>query len=100
MSHPKAESAPSLSDRELRQIDARWRASNYLSVRQIYLLDDPLPRKPLAREHIPADLPRDHRVARGGSRAAAVAAARPKRSMSDARAGSAPVSARTARGGA
>jgi len=49
MSHPKAESAPSLSDRELRQIDARWRASNYLSVRQIYLLDDPLPRKPLAR---------------------------------------------------
>jgi xylulose-5-phosphate/fructose-6-phosphate phosphoketolase len=41
-----------LSDRELRQLDALWRASNYLSVGQIYLLDNPLLRKPLAREHI------------------------------------------------
>jgi xylulose-5-phosphate/fructose-6-phosphate phosphoketolase len=33
-------------------IDAYWRAANYLSVGQIYLLDNPLLRKPLAREHI------------------------------------------------
>jgi xylulose-5-phosphate/fructose-6-phosphate phosphoketolase len=37
---------------ELRRLDALWRASNYLSVGQIYLLDNPLLRKPLAREHI------------------------------------------------
>src|SRR5262245_23934227 len=41
-----------LSDTELRKIDALWRASNYLSLGQIYLLDNPLLRKPLAREHI------------------------------------------------
>jgi xylulose-5-phosphate/fructose-6-phosphate phosphoketolase len=29
-----------------------WRAANYLSVGQIYLLDNPLLRKPLQREHI------------------------------------------------
>ena len=33
-------------------IDAYWRAANYLSVGQIYLLDNPLLREPLAREHI------------------------------------------------
>ncbi len=31
-----------LSDDELRLIDAYWRAANYLSVGQIYLLDNPL----------------------------------------------------------
>jgi xylulose-5-phosphate/fructose-6-phosphate phosphoketolase len=36
----------------LRKIDAYWRAANYLSVGQIYLLDNPLLRKPLKREHI------------------------------------------------
>ncbi len=41
-----------LSREEVRRIDAYWRASNYLSVGQIYLLDNPLLRKPLAREHI------------------------------------------------
>lgn len=41
-----------LSRDELRKIDAYWRASNYLSVGQIYLLDNPLLRKPLKREHI------------------------------------------------
>ena len=41
-----------LSARDLERIDALWRASNYLSVGQIYLLDNPLLRKPLAREHI------------------------------------------------
>ena len=36
----------------LRQMDAYWRAANYLSVGQIYLLDNPLLRKPLALEHV------------------------------------------------
>ncbi len=33
-------------------MDAWWRAANYLSIGQIYLLDNPLLRKPLRREHI------------------------------------------------
>src|SRR5438477_455558 len=37
---------------ELRRMDAYWRASNYLSVGQIYLLDNPLLKEPLKREHI------------------------------------------------
>jgi len=37
---------------ELERLDAYWRALNYLSVGQIYLLDNPLLRKPLKREHI------------------------------------------------
>jgi xylulose-5-phosphate/fructose-6-phosphate phosphoketolase len=41
-----------LSAEELRRIDAWWRAANYLSVGQIYLLDNPLLREPLALEHI------------------------------------------------
>jgi xylulose-5-phosphate/fructose-6-phosphate phosphoketolase len=32
-------------------MDAYWRAANYLSVGQIYLLDNPLLREPLKREH-------------------------------------------------
>lgn len=41
-----------LSPDELHLIDAYWRASNYLSVGQIYLLDNPLLKGPLKREHI------------------------------------------------
>jgi xylulose-5-phosphate/fructose-6-phosphate phosphoketolase len=41
-----------LPDTELRKLDALWRASNYLSVGQIYLLDNPLLRQRLTREHI------------------------------------------------
>jgi xylulose-5-phosphate/fructose-6-phosphate phosphoketolase len=41
-----------LTNDELRLMDAWWRAANYLSVGQIYLLDNPLLREPLAREHI------------------------------------------------
>src|SRR5437588_6091939 len=41
-----------LSAEELRKMDAYWRASNYLSVGQIYLLDNPLLKEPLKREHI------------------------------------------------
>ena len=41
-----------LSETELGEMDALWRASNYLSVGQIYLLDNPLLRQRLTREHI------------------------------------------------
>ena len=41
-----------LSPDELELIDAYWRAANYLSVGQIYLLDNPLLREPLAAEHV------------------------------------------------
>jgi xylulose-5-phosphate/fructose-6-phosphate phosphoketolase len=37
---------------ELLQLDAWWRAANYLSVGQIYLLDNPLLAEPLRAEHI------------------------------------------------
>src|SRR4051794_521470 len=37
---------------ELQRIDAWWRAANYLSVGQIYLLDNPLLREPLEPEHV------------------------------------------------
>ncbi|MGE5715338.1 MAG: phosphoketolase, partial [Acidobacteriota bacterium] len=33
-------------------MDAYWRAANYLSVGQIYLMDNPLLKSPLAREHV------------------------------------------------
>ena len=36
----------------LRKIDAYWRASNYISVGQIYLYDNPLLREPLKASHI------------------------------------------------
>ncbi|HTW08379.1 MAG TPA: phosphoketolase family protein [Acidimicrobiales bacterium] len=49
-------SAPSraapLSAAELGQIDAYWRAANYLSVGQIYLLANPLLREPLEAAHV------------------------------------------------
>ncbi|MHB9004071.1 MAG: phosphoketolase family protein [Coriobacteriia bacterium] len=41
-----------LTETELEKIDAYWRAANYLSVGQIYLLGNPLLREPLAAEHI------------------------------------------------
>jgi xylulose-5-phosphate/fructose-6-phosphate phosphoketolase len=41
-----------LDSRWLTQMDAYWRAANYLSVGQIYLLDNPLLKVPLKREHI------------------------------------------------
>jgi xylulose-5-phosphate/fructose-6-phosphate phosphoketolase len=42
--------------RELAAIDAYWRAANYLSVGQIYLLDNPLLAEPLAPVHVKARL--------------------------------------------
>jgi xylulose-5-phosphate/fructose-6-phosphate phosphoketolase len=41
-----------LDERALSALDLWWRAANYLSVGQIYLLDNPLLRVPLTREHI------------------------------------------------
>jgi xylulose-5-phosphate/fructose-6-phosphate phosphoketolase len=41
-----------LAPDELRRIDAYWRAANYLSVGQIYLLDNPLLTTPLKAEHV------------------------------------------------
>src|SRR5450631_1286171 len=43
---------PSLSADELSKIHGWWRAANYLSVGQIYLMDNPLLREPLKLEHI------------------------------------------------
>jgi xylulose-5-phosphate/fructose-6-phosphate phosphoketolase len=48
---PAAPESAGLSD-ELASIDAYWRAANFLSVGQIYLLDNPLLREPLRPEHI------------------------------------------------
>jgi hypothetical protein len=42
----------SLDDAEIALIDRYWRAANYLSVGQIYLLDNPLLREPLAARHV------------------------------------------------
>src|SRR5437588_7475234 len=46
---PKEEA---LSGAELALINAYWRATNYVSVGQIYLLDNPLLKEPLMLEHI------------------------------------------------
>ncbi|WP_313291978.1 phosphoketolase family protein [Rhizobium rhizoryzae] len=43
---------PEISSEELTLIDRYWRAANYLSVGQIYLLDNPLLKEPLKPEHI------------------------------------------------
>jgi xylulose-5-phosphate/fructose-6-phosphate phosphoketolase len=52
----KPESRIRESDEErtelLKRLDAYWRAANYLSVGQIYLMANPLLRKPLSLEHI------------------------------------------------
>ncbi|HMI89162.1 MAG TPA: phosphoketolase family protein [Polyangiaceae bacterium] len=45
-------SHPTLSQLELSNIDAYWRAANYLTIGQIYLKSNPLLREPLRPEHI------------------------------------------------
>ncbi|GAB4078685.1 phosphoketolase family protein [Nostocoides australiense] len=50
-SWPNGASSPMTED-EARLLDAWWRAANYLSVGQIYLLDNPLLREPLTRDHV------------------------------------------------
>lgn len=48
---PGTASGP-LAPEELRRIDAYWRAANYLSVGQIFLLANPLLAEPLRPEHV------------------------------------------------
>ena len=45
-----------LTETELLNINAYWRAANYLSVGQIYLHENPLLREPLKREHVKKNL--------------------------------------------
>jgi xylulose-5-phosphate/fructose-6-phosphate phosphoketolase len=47
---------PELRPEDIDRIDAWWRAANYLSIGQIYLLDNPLLREPLRPEHIKSRL--------------------------------------------
>lgn len=46
------EPATVLDPQQLERIHAWWRAANYLSVGQIYLMDNPLLREPLLPEHV------------------------------------------------
>src|SRR5882672_6704524 len=48
----KAAAAGPLPAEELRKIHAYWRAANYLSVGQIYLMDNPLLKEPLQLKHV------------------------------------------------
>lgn len=48
---PTGPGAP-LDDATIARIDAWWRAANYLSVGQIYLLDNPMLRTELTRDHV------------------------------------------------
>ena len=41
-----------ISDEYLQKMNAYWRAANYLAAAQLYLLDNPLMREPLKKEHI------------------------------------------------
>ena len=50
-SRPQTGGSSALRDEELRLIDAYWRAANYLSVGQIYLMANPLLREALRPEH-------------------------------------------------
>ncbi|HEX9550760.1 MAG TPA: hypothetical protein VF971_06675, partial [Candidatus Limnocylindrales bacterium] len=52
MTQDPVSTAGPLTPAELDRIDAYWRAANYLSVGQIYLLDNPLVREPLRPEHV------------------------------------------------
>lgn len=48
----RIETKQSLTNEEVRKIDAYWRACNYLSVGMIYLRDNPLLKEPLKEEHV------------------------------------------------
>jgi xylulose-5-phosphate/fructose-6-phosphate phosphoketolase len=47
-----AETEPAIPANLLAKMDAYWRAANYLTVGQIYLLDNPLLRDPLEARHV------------------------------------------------
>jgi xylulose-5-phosphate/fructose-6-phosphate phosphoketolase len=46
------QSSTPLSERTLEELNTWWRAANYLSLGQIYLLDNPLLRRPLTRDDV------------------------------------------------
>src|SRR5262249_34025553 len=48
----EGERVRALDEEETRRLDAYWRVANYLSVGQIYLMDNPLLREPLRAAHI------------------------------------------------
>src|SRR4030042_1847957 len=52
MKEPSTVKTAGLSADQLRRMDAWWRAANYLSVGQIYLLDNPLLEKRLSLQHV------------------------------------------------
>jgi xylulose-5-phosphate/fructose-6-phosphate phosphoketolase len=52
LNEPQALRPGPLESKELELIDRYWRAANYLSVGQIYLLDNPLVRAKLEPEHV------------------------------------------------
>jgi xylulose-5-phosphate/fructose-6-phosphate phosphoketolase len=52
VTHTDSPSALAPTRQDLELIDAYWRAANYLSVGQIYLMDNPLLREPLRPEHV------------------------------------------------
>ena len=52
MPQPEATKTATLTNDELRRINAYWRACNYLSAGMLYLLANPLLREPLKVEHI------------------------------------------------
>jgi len=43
---------PAITNTDVARLDGYWRAANYLSIGQIYLLDNPLLREPLRAEHV------------------------------------------------
>jgi len=47
-----SQSLPAYAESDFTLLDRYWRAANYLSVGQIYLMDNPLLREPLKPEHI------------------------------------------------
>ena len=47
-----ADAPADLDARELQRVDQWWRAANYLSAAQIYLMGNPLLREPLRPEHV------------------------------------------------
>ncbi len=52
MTQSSSVAAPLLPDEEIDLLNRYWHAANYLSVGQIYLMDNPLLREPLRPEHI------------------------------------------------
>lgn len=47
-----ASTGSGVSEETIARLDGWWRAANYLSVGQIYLLDNPLLRRPLTRDDV------------------------------------------------